>query len=239
MSANRKLYTASRAKPILYFIPSSPPVRTVLLVAKAIDLELDLQLVDLSRNEHMQPWFLALNPQHTLPTLVEPDGSVLWDSHAISTYLVGKYGGSDDHPLYPRDLYTRARIDQRLQFDTGVLFQLGRRVFWPIFNENASEIDEDAVVRVHDAYAMLEAFLAGGTYLVGDHLTVADLSVVTSVTQLESQVPLGDNDKYPRILAWLDRLEELPYFHDINTVNLRDVVRTLDRLKEQNRMLSD
>jgi len=41
-------------------------------------------------------------------------------SHAISAYLVGKYGKDD--ALYPKDLQKRAIVDQRLHFDTGVLF---------------------------------------------------------------------------------------------------------------------
>lgn len=60
-----------------------------------------------------------MNPQHTVPTL-DDDGFYIWDSHAISTYLVGKYGKDDS--LYPRDLHKRAIIDQRLHFDSGILF---------------------------------------------------------------------------------------------------------------------
>lgn len=35
------------AKPTLYYLPSSPPARAVMLVAKAINLELDLKCVPL------------------------------------------------------------------------------------------------------------------------------------------------------------------------------------------------
>lgn len=60
-----------------------------------------------------------MNPQHTVPTLKDGD-FVLWDSHAVSTYLVGKYGNDDS--LYPKDLEKRAVVDQRLHFDSGILF---------------------------------------------------------------------------------------------------------------------
>lgn len=62
---------------------------------------------------------LQLNPQHTVPTLQDGD-FVVWDSHAINAYLVGKYGKDDS--LYPKDLQKRAIIDQRLHFDSGILF---------------------------------------------------------------------------------------------------------------------
>lgn len=40
-------------------------------------------------------------------------------SHAIMTYLVGKYSKSD--ALYPKDLNKRAMVDQRLYFNSSVL----------------------------------------------------------------------------------------------------------------------
>lgn len=36
------------AKPILYYIPGSPPARAVVLVAKALNLELDLKYSSMS-----------------------------------------------------------------------------------------------------------------------------------------------------------------------------------------------
>lgn len=53
------------------------------------------------------------------------NGYILWDSHAINAYLVGKYGNDDI--LYPKDLTKRGRVDQRLHFDCGVLFTAMRQ----------------------------------------------------------------------------------------------------------------
>lgn len=54
-----------------------------------------------------------------MPSLLDDD-FILWDSHTIASYLVGKY--SIDDQLYPKDLKRRALIDQRLHFDTGIIF---------------------------------------------------------------------------------------------------------------------
>lgn len=45
---------------------------------------------------------------------------MIWDSHAITAYLVEKYASDDG--LYPKDLQKRAVVDQRLHFDSSILF---------------------------------------------------------------------------------------------------------------------
>lgn len=106
-------------KPILYFSLLSVPVRAVLLTAKAIKLKLELREIDILNGQQLTEEFIKINPQHTVPTL-DDNGKIFWDSHAINTYLIDKYGGND--LLYPKDLYKRALINQRLFYDCSVHF---------------------------------------------------------------------------------------------------------------------
>lgn len=165
-----------------------------------------------------------MNPQHTVPTL-EDNGKYLNDSHAIATYLIEKFGNSDDHPLYPKDLYTRARIDQRLHFESGVLFQSLITVVRCILYEGAVEITDVQLKNIFAAFDTLETFLAVDTYMVGDVLTVADLSMVATLTQLVRQVGL-DSNRYPKIGAWIKRIEALPYYDEVITANSGDLFKT-------------
>lgn len=83
-----------------YYSPLSPPCRSVQLVAKALGLELNLKLVNMLEKEHLKPEFVKINPQHTIPTLVDND-FVIWESRAILVYLIEKYAKND--ALYPKD----------------------------------------------------------------------------------------------------------------------------------------
>ncbi|GBP40297.1 Glutathione S-transferase 1, isoform C [Eumeta japonica] len=67
-----------------------------------------------------------MNPQHTVPTMVDGDFT-LWESRAISRYLVNEYG--KDSSLYPEDPKVRAMVDQRMDFDLGILYPRFRDYF--------------------------------------------------------------------------------------------------------------
>lgn len=64
----------------LYYAPFSSPSRAVMLTAKALKLDLELKEVNFMNGEHMEPDFLAMNPQHCVPTLVDGD-FVLWERY--------------------------------------------------------------------------------------------------------------------------------------------------------------
>lgn len=108
------------SKLILYTTSLSPPGRAVQLTIKALGLDVEVREVNLIKGDHLTDEFLKMNPQHTIPTLVDGE-NVLWDSHAIIIYLVRKYGKENDS-LYPNDVYLQAKIMQHLHFDSGVLF---------------------------------------------------------------------------------------------------------------------
>ncbi|XP_053690781.1 glutathione S-transferase 1-like [Sabethes cyaneus] len=196
----------------LYTTPRTPAGRAVELTAKIIGVELDIKIMDLVNKEHLTEEFLKLNPQHTVPTIVD-DGVPLYDSHAIIIYLVSKYAKDDS--LYPKDLVTQARINALLHFESGILFARLRGTLAPIFYQGHPEIPEDKRKSIYDAYDLLEGMLQSD-YLVGDSLTLADISCSTSLTTLNLLFPV-DADKCPKLVAYLKRLEQnLPNHKEFN-----------------------
>lgn len=147
-----------------------------------------------------------------MPTLND-NGVVLWDSHAICTYILEKY--APDNTLYPKDLARRAQIDQRLYFDSGVLFAAVRLAQFPVFAKGAYQINPSVIDALFSAFDFLETFLESGDYLVGNSVTLADLCCVASVWSAQAILTI-EPAKYPRLLAWIGRLFVLPYVSEIN-----------------------
>lgn len=199
----------------LYYVPGSSPCRAVLLTAKALNLNLNLKLVDLHHGEHLKPEYLKLNPQHTVPTLVD-DGFSIWESRAIMTYLVNKYGKGSS--LYPEDAKARALVDQRLYFDIGTLYQSFGDYFYPQVFAGAPA-DKAKLAKVEDALQLLEKFLEGQKYVAGPNLTLADLSLIASVSSFEASDI--DFKKYPNIKRWYETVRSTaPGYQEANEKGL-------------------
>ncbi|KAH8236947.1 hypothetical protein KR038_000862, partial [Drosophila bunnanda] len=211
----------SMVKLTLYGLDPSPPVRAVKLTLAALNLPYEYVNVNIVGREQLSEAYLEKNPQHTVPTL-EDDGHFIWDSHAIIAYLVSKYAPTDD--LYPKDLLQRAVVDQRLHFDTGVVFANGiRSISKPVIFFGQTTVPKERYDAIIEIYDFVETFLGGHDYIAGDHLTIADFSLVSSVSSLVAFVDM-DPVKYGRISAWVKRLEQLPYYEEANAKGARELV---------------
>ncbi|KAH8277820.1 hypothetical protein KR018_007962 [Drosophila ironensis] len=196
----------------LHGLDASPPTRACLLTLKALELPFEYIFVNLFEKENYSEEFSKMNPQHTVP-LLQDDDACIWDSHAIMAYLVEKYGASDE--LYPKDLLQRAKIDQLMHFESGVIFEAGlRRLTRPVLFYGEPTLPRDQVNHVTQIYDFVEAFLEHD-YLAGDHVTIADFSIVSTITSIGVFLEL-DPAKYPKIVSWLERLKELPYYEEAN-----------------------
>lgn len=172
-----------------------------------------------------------MNPQHTVPTL-DDNGSIIWDSHAICTYLIDKYG-KNDH-LYPKDLHVRARINQRLYFDVGVTFAKLRPIVEAIFFKEATEFPADAIKGVHSAYEFLESFLKDDLYMVGNTITVADYCCVATISTTDIAAPILE-DRYPKLSDWYGRMKAIPFYDEVNGQFVEKFKQFINNKLESNR----
>lgn len=205
----------------------SPGVNAVLLTAHAVGLDYKFQLVDLLKRENKTPEYAKLNPQQTIPTF-DDNGKIICDSHAMLPYIVGKYGADDS--LYPKDLYQRALVDQRLHFDNGILYPRMDLCFADIF-KTKGDVSEGSKKLILDAFDTLEKFLELSPYVAGNTLTVADFSCASNFCAVQPLFPI-DSEKYPKITAWLTRLFEIPYFVEINDKSTKVILEFLSMIRK-------
>jgi len=202
----------------------SPSCRAVLMTARVLGLTLKVKKIDLGKNEQLTSNYLKINPQHTIPTLID-NGFVISDSHAIIAFLVGKYGNDDD--LYSRDVMERALIDQRLHFDSSVVNNFTRTLLNPMLYENTNIDMKNHVESIHKTYALMEKYLRSFPWIAGKKVTIADLSLIPSITSLNVIVPISSED-YPNLNKWIGRAEGLScYVENQNGLNqLRDLLQS-------------
>lgn len=181
-----------------YYMDMSPPCRAVMLTAKAVGVDLNLKLVNIMTGDHRKPEFLKVNPQHKIPFLV--DGTVkLSESRAICSYLASQYGKDDS--FYPNNPKARCIVDQRLYFDIGTLYQKWADYAYP--GLRGQPINHSLLEGIHEALSFLNANLMDFPWAAGNKITVADFSLVATISSMEAA---GVNlEQHPRIVQWLKR----------------------------------
>jgi glutathione S-transferase len=194
----------------LYHNPLSPNVRRVRLAAAVLGLELEEQPIDFLKGEHKGAAFLAINPNGAVPALVDGD-FVLSESRAIMQYLASK---KPELGLMPRDEQGRADVTRWQFWDAAhwspalgaIAFE---RVLKPMMGMGAPDAAklEENLKAFRRWGAVLDARLAGKQYVVGTSLTLADLTLASSLMYAkQSEVPVAE---FPNVEAWFGRISAL------------------------------
>jgi glutathione S-transferase len=194
----------------LYHHPMSTNSRRARMAAIALDVQLDLVLVDLAKGEQKRPEFLRMNPNGRVPVL-EDEGFHLDESHAIMQYLAVRTPGQSLFPMAPQP---RADVN-RWMFWSAQHFQPAVSVLRWEHQVKAltgrGPADPREVQRGERLFGecatVLDGHLAGKTWVTQGALTLADLALAAALTAPErARLPL---DPYPNVRAWLDRVRGL------------------------------
>ncbi|MBW4537183.1 MAG: glutathione S-transferase family protein [Pleurocapsa minor HA4230-MV1] len=190
----------------LYDFELSGNCYKVRLLMSLLGLEHELVPVNLPAGEHKSPKFLQLNPLGEVPVLTDGD-LVLADSQAILVYLARKYG---DQTWLPNDAESLSRIVRWLSIAAGEIRQgvATARLFY-LFNSKGIDI-EAVMEKSAIILQQLEQHLTDREWLELGHPTIADIAVFPYVAlAADGKISLKP---YPQILAWCDRLKQLPGF---------------------------
>lgn len=164
---------------------------------------------------------------------MDDNGTVVYDSHAIVTYLCNKYAKNDE--FYSKDWAQRALIDARLHFDTGYLFARFRAVVEPIFYAGATEVNTTNLAYAEKSLVILENFLEVDPYVCGKHVTIADFACAATLTSWNAIFPI-DFKKFAKIRAWLDRMDDIDYCKKINDSGVVSASGVLEQVLAQNKL---
>ena len=199
----------------VYRIPFSTNVERVSLALAHKGIDVEWQDVDPDDRSPVE----RLSGQPLVPVLVH-DGGVLVDSTAIMRYLEEL---QPEPPLFPRDDARRAELDIFLDWFNRVW----KRPPNEIEAERArSEPDaariEELAEELTGSLELFERLLAGRDYLFGE-FSAADCAAFpflkyglirdeadTDVFHLILQQYLALNGAYPRLEAWIRRVDERP-----------------------------
>jgi len=126
--------------------------------------------------------FLALNPNATIPVLVDQD-LVLWQSNTIIRYLANQYAG---HALYPTEAKQRARIDQWIDWQGIELNNSWMYALLHIIRNSPDHQDPQQVEQSIQAWNKYMQILdqqleKTGAYVVGEDFSLADIVIGLSV----------------------------------------------------------
>ncbi len=159
---------------VIYGRANSSNVRKVLWLAEEIGLEIDRRDYGRGYAPTDTPEFKALNPNAKVPVM-EEDGFVLWESHAILRYLAAKYGPE----WYPDELQHRARVEQWLDWVMGEIHEPLRQLFFTLHVKPGS--DPEGIPAAEEQAArlcsILDAQLERTPYIAGEQPSIADCAI--------------------------------------------------------------
>ena len=123
------------------------------------------------------PDYLAMNPNGTIPTLIDDDGPAMWESGAILRYLANSYA---DEPFWPKDPLRRADVDRWAEWaKVSVQMNFNAPIFWPVVRLPAEKRDDEnlqgAITTFENKLRIAQDQLKNHSFLVGDNLTLADI----------------------------------------------------------------
>lgn len=202
---------------ILYGSSLSPFVRKVMAFAAEKGVELEMRPVGIG-DQNVE--FLAVSPFRKMPALVDGDFS-LADSSAIIHYLEAKH---PEPALIPTDPQLRGRCIWFEEFADTILNGCGAKMFFnrvvaPVFLKREGDLAAAEAAERNELPPILDylerTVPKGAGYLVGDRLTLADLAVASPFANLRHMQVELDTSRFPRTLAYGDRILSRPSFAPI------------------------
>ena len=194
-----------------YYHPTPNPFKIAMML-EASGLTYEVLPVDTRKGQQHDPAFRAINPNGKVPAIVDTDGPGgqeirVFDSNAILLYLAEKSG------KFLGKAEDRGEFLSWLMFiATGIGPFSGQAVH---FQHAAPEGNDYAVRRYRNEiarhYQVFEDHMAGRDFVVGDGLTIVDMSGWGWIDRAPFIFKDPDIlDQYPNIKRWFKKMDSHP-----------------------------
>jgi glutathione S-transferase len=153
--------------------------------------------------------FGGMNPNRRVP-VIDDDGTVVWESHAIVRYLAAKYGAGS---LWPEDAGARARTDLWTDWVLADLQPAFIGLFWNLYRTPEEQrnwnLIRQGIARSAILFQLLDRHLGEHAFIAGDTLTMGDIPAGTQLYRyFELEI---DRPSLPNVEAWYGLQEREPY----------------------------
>ncbi|MDX1433279.1 MAG: glutathione S-transferase [Gammaproteobacteria bacterium] len=188
----------------LYCFAQSGNAYKAALMLNLCGAEWEARFVDFFNGETRTPEFRAINEIGEVPVL-EHGQLRLSQSGVILDYLAARTGY-----FAPRDESERREILRWLLFDNHKLtsYVATLRFMLTYMKTGETPVTEFLRERATRALGILEQHLAATPFVIGEHPTIADLSMC-GYLYWPDEFAMSWSD-HPRIAAWLERIRQLP-----------------------------
>lgn len=201
----------------LYCDPISTTSRPVLLFIAEHGLEVEFVHVDLMTGGHMDPAYLAVNPNGIVPFLVDGEFT-LGESSAILKYLADVAGS----PAYPRELKARAKVNEALDwFNTQLHEYYCLMTVYPHMGvpHGLDPVLAEGLMAYGEGHCprwlkvLDEHMLGGRPFVCGEAISLADYVGAAFITL--GEIAAFDLSPYPNITAWVARMKARPHWDQV------------------------
>jgi glutathione S-transferase len=213
------------------FTAATPNGWKASITLEELGLPYKVRRIDFDKREQKEPWYLKINPNGRIPTIVDHDngGFAVFESGALMIYLAEKVG-----KLLPTDVKGRSLVIQWLMFQMGGIGpMMGQaNVFYRYAPERIPYAIDRYQREVRRLFEVLDTRLGEREFLAGDY-SIADIANWSWVRGYKwSGVTL---DGLPNLERWLLAIGERPAVKrgvDVPVpVDLDEMIRKADEAK--------
>ncbi|WP_261818167.1 glutathione S-transferase family protein [Vibrio gallicus] len=200
----------------LFETAATPSSRRVSIFLKFLNTDVERIQLDLKGGDNLVADFQSRNPSGTVPMLELDDGTCISESVAVCRYLDSVV--DNKHDLFGKGAVEQAQVEMwhRVVELQGLMmaFQGFRNIsgFYADRENCVAAWGEEAKQRAVSFVDKLEKRLSQYSYVVGDRLTIVDITAFLFVNVMKMAFKVEFDAQYPAIVAWHAKLSAMPEF---------------------------